>query len=72
MTALNLWLFDLEGYAVHGDSLQMEVHQAWYIRPTSKGGDVREPSDNEALVEDFSRGADYIAPASVRRSSADR
>jgi type I restriction-modification system DNA methylase subunit len=68
MTALNFWLFDMEGYAVHGDSLQLEVHRAWYIRPTSKGTYVREARETEALIKYFSRGVDYIASASADRS----
>lgn len=46
MTALNLCLFNLDGYVVHGDTLKMEQRSAWRVISTSSGGVVREvPAD---------------------------
>jgi type I restriction-modification system DNA methylase subunit len=42
MTALNLCFFNMDGYAVHGDSLTMEKHRVWQTRKTMLGGDVKE------------------------------
>jgi hypothetical protein len=42
MAALNLCFFNLDGYAVHGDSLKVEGQQAWRARHTPLGGEVAE------------------------------
>jgi type I restriction-modification system DNA methylase subunit len=39
MTAVNMWLFDLNADIYHGDSLSMKMYQVWKIR---KGGYVFE------------------------------
>ena len=57
MTALNLCLFNVDGYAVHGDSLTQEYHGAWQTTYSPLGGSVREL--DEAAVPDFEiSGAD--------------
>ena len=47
MTALNLCLFNLDGYAVLGDSLLVEARRMWQTRSSPLGGSVREldPAD---------------------------
>lgn len=42
MTALNLCLFNLDWYAVLGDSLKMEARWLWRTRSSMLGGEVRE------------------------------
>ncbi|WP_158855004.1 N-6 DNA methylase [Halorhabdus sp. CUG00001] len=42
MTALNMYFFDMDGYAVHGDSLKTEKYQVWQIGNTLHGGMIRE------------------------------
>lgn len=47
MTALNLTFFNLDGYAVHGDSLKMNYHRIWATSHTLLGGEVRELDEEE-------------------------
>lgn len=47
MTALNLCLFNLDGYAVLGDSLKVEARRMWETRSTAMGGAVREVDPDE-------------------------
>jgi len=47
MTALNLCFFNLDGYAVHGDSLTMEKHRVWQTRGTPLGGEIQELAESE-------------------------
>ena len=47
MTALNLCFFNLDGYAVHGDSLTMEQHSVWRTRGTPLGGGIWELNETE-------------------------
>jgi type I restriction-modification system DNA methylase subunit len=42
MTALNLCLFNLEGYAVHGDTLLVERRNVWRVASTPNRGALRE------------------------------
>jgi type I restriction-modification system DNA methylase subunit len=46
MTALNLCMFNLDGYVVHGDTLRMERRNAWRTVSTNSGGSVREVVDD--------------------------
>jgi hypothetical protein len=48
MTALNLCLFNLDGYAVLGDSLAVECRRLWETRITYMGGEVHELDPAEA------------------------
>ena len=47
MTALNLTFFNVDGYAIHGDSLKMDYHQVWKTAHTALGGEVRELDETE-------------------------
>lgn len=47
MTALNLCFFNLDGYAVQGDSLLVEARRLWETRSTYLGGEVRERDPEE-------------------------
>lgn len=53
MTALNFCFFNMDGYAVHGDSLKMEKHRVWQTRGTSLGGEIRELNENEFPEIDY-------------------
>jgi len=44
MTALNMWLFDLNADIYHGDSLAMKFFQVWKVR---KGGFIYESEIDE-------------------------
>jgi len=46
MTALNLTLFNLDGYAVHGDSLNMNYYRVWKTNRTVLGGEVYEIAED--------------------------
>jgi len=47
MTALNIYFFDMDGYAVHGDSLKTEKYRVWQIRSTTHSSMIRELGKNE-------------------------
>lgn len=47
MTAVNLWLFDLDGYAIHGDSLTQDHYTIWQTVTTPNGTVVREIDPDE-------------------------
>jgi len=47
MTALNFCFFNMDGYAVQGDSLRMEEQRVWETRGTVSGGQIRELSEEE-------------------------
>lgn len=47
MTALNMYFFDMDGYAVQGDSLKTEKYRVWQIRSTMHSGMIRELGKNE-------------------------
>ncbi|WP_226006040.1 N-6 DNA methylase [Natrinema salinisoli] len=47
MTALNLCLFNVDGYAVLGDSLRVEARRLWQTRSSPFGGSVRELDPEE-------------------------
>jgi len=47
MTALNMYLLGLDGYAVHGDSLKNEKNRVWQIDSTAFLGGIRELEDSE-------------------------
>ena len=47
MTALNLTFFNMDGYAVQGDSLTMDYHRVWQTRGSALGGEIRELEDDE-------------------------
>lgn len=47
MTALNLCFFNLDGYAVYGDSLTLEKHRVWQTHSTPLGGRIRELEESE-------------------------
>lgn len=47
MTALNLCLFNVDGYAILGDSLRMESHRLWATWGSPFGGSVRELNPDE-------------------------
>lgn len=60
MTALNLCFFNMDGYAVYGDSLKVEQRKMWQTRGSPLGGEIREldveEHDNpfdQALEEDL-------------------
>ena len=47
MTALNLCFFNMDGYAVQGDSLTMDYRRVWQTQGSALGGDIRELEDDE-------------------------
>jgi type I restriction-modification system DNA methylase subunit len=47
MTALNMWLYDLDADIYHGDSLDMKMHNVWEIR---KGGFIYESEVKEEAL----------------------
>lgn len=47
MTALNLCFFNMDGYAVQGDSLTMDYRRAWATKRTPMGGEIRELDPDE-------------------------
>lgn len=53
MTALNLCFFNMDGYAVHGDSLKMEKNRVWQTQGTPVGGHVRELEETEFPKIDY-------------------
>lgn len=53
MTALNLCFFNMDGYAVHGDSLRMEQRRAWETQGSFLGGEIRELDETEFPDIDF-------------------
>ncbi|WP_229126397.1 N-6 DNA methylase [Halapricum desulfuricans] len=55
MTALNMYLFGLDGYAVHGDSLKNEKNRVWQIDSTAFFGEIRELDDSEFSRTDSER-----------------
>jgi type I restriction-modification system DNA methylase subunit len=55
MTALNMYFFDMDGYAVHGDSLKTEKYRVWQIRSTTRSSMIRELEKNE--FPEMDRGA---------------
>lgn len=62
MTALNLFLFDIPGYAVHGDSLNVDIHTAWQTGPQDADvvqiREVPDPSQLESILVGESHSAD--------------
>lgn len=65
MTALNMVFFNMDGYAVHGDSLTMEKYRGWKTRGSPMGGEIRELEedefpeiDYEALKEEVEKAED--------------
>lgn len=53
MTALNFCFFNMDGFAVHGDSLKMEMRRVWQTQGTVVGGRIRELSENEYPSIDY-------------------
>lgn len=53
MTALNFTFFNMDGYAVHGDSLKMEKHRVWQTRGSAMGGEIRELEEDEFPEIDY-------------------
>lgn len=47
MTALNLCFFNLDGYAVQGDSLTLDYRRAWSTHGTLIGGEIYELEEDE-------------------------
>ncbi|ELY83642.1 N-6 DNA methylase [Natrinema altunense] len=63
MTALNLTFFNLDGYAIHGDSLKMDYHRIWRTNQTILGGEIRELDADEwqsPYRENQQQDADYV------------
>ena len=52
MTALNMCLFNMSGYAVHGDSLKVERRRVWATQSTALGGEIRELAEDEFTEAD--------------------
>lgn len=57
MTALNLCLFNVDGYAVHGDALAMDAYQTWATQRSRLGGQVEE-LDVDPFAEEGSEQGD--------------
>lgn len=53
MTALNFTFFNMDGFAVHGDSLKMEKHRVWQTRRSPVGGEIRELEESEYPDVDY-------------------
>lgn len=53
MTALNFCFYNMEGYAIHGDSLKMEKNRVWQTRGTATGGEIRELDKDEFPEFDY-------------------
>jgi len=53
MTALNMVFFNMDGYAVQGDSLTLDQHRAWQTRGTPMGGEIRELEEDEFPEIDY-------------------
>jgi len=51
LTALNLCLFNFDGYVVHGDTIRLEQQKIWQTVSTSSGGIVREIVRDEEQTE---------------------
>lgn len=64
MTAVNLWLFDLDGYAIHGDSLTQDHYTVWQTITTPDGTAVREIDPSET-ADTTSEGASSTAQATL-------
>ena len=47
ITALNLCFFNLDGYAILGDSLKCEYRRVWQTTHSPRGGAVRELDDGQ-------------------------
>jgi type I restriction-modification system DNA methylase subunit len=47
MTALNLTYYNMDGLAVHGDSLTMDVYNVWETRGSPMGGELRRLPESE-------------------------
>jgi len=50
MAALNLCLFNVDGYVVHGDSLRVEQRRVWQTAYSAMGGSVRERDPDEVEI----------------------
>lgn len=68
MTALNLTFFNLDGYAIHGDSLKMDYHRIWETSQTVLGGEVRE-LDEEEWSSPYREAQEEESEASVATES---
>lgn len=63
MTALNFCLFNLDGYAIAGDSLTMDYERVWKTTSTPTGGTVRElTGDDLDAFEDESKPEPVPSP----------
>jgi len=67
MTALNMVFFNMDGYAVQGDSLTLDKRRAWETRGSPMGGEIRELEeedfpeiDYEAVKEEVEQEAEEI------------
>jgi hypothetical protein len=47
MTALNLTFFNMDGYAVQGDSLKMDYRRVWQTQGSALGGELVELEQDE-------------------------
>lgn len=69
MTALNLCMFNLDGYAVHGDSLTLDRYRVWRTRATPFGGEIGELAENEyPTIKPEPRNLDDSASALANES----
>jgi len=53
MTALNMVFFNMDGYAVQGDSLTLEKHRAWQTQGSPMGGEIRELEESQFPEIDY-------------------
>jgi hypothetical protein len=51
MTALNLCFFNVDGYAIYGDSLKLEYNRVWQTAQSALGGSVCEL--DQVDIEEF-------------------
>lgn len=57
MTALNLCLFNADGFVIHGDGLTMDAYQTWATQRSALGGQVEEV-DVDPFAEECSEQGD--------------
>jgi len=53
MTALNMVFFNMDGYAVQGDSLTLEKRRAWRTQGSPMGGEIRELEESQFPEIDY-------------------
>jgi type I restriction-modification system DNA methylase subunit len=71
MTALNLCFFNVDGYAVHADSLAQDYYAGWQTWSTPLGGDIRELAVDDIPRPTFTTSDDEQAATSDTDAATD-